>query len=66
MLSFLLQPYPAGESDLKKAIFQSILIGIFVAFVLIVFQPFGSYNWHHPYKSLILLGYGGVASVTTF
>ncbi len=46
--------------------YQSLLVGLFVTFVLVVFQPFGSYNWSHPYKVLILAGYGGVAACTTF
>jgi hypothetical protein len=39
---------------------------LFVTFVLVVFQPFGSYNWQHPYKVLILSGFGMEALVTTF
>lgn len=66
MLSFLRQPYPAGDHLLPKALRQALLIGLFVAFVLVVFQPFGSYNWQHPYKVLILSGYGLVAALTTF
>ncbi|QHT69522.1 LytTR family transcriptional regulator [Rhodocytophaga rosea] len=66
MLSFLRQPYPIDEPKLTRVILQSLLVGIFVAFVLIVFQPFGSYNWQHAYKILILMGYGAVASFTTF
>ena len=46
--------------------YQALLVGLFVTFVLVVFQPFGSYNWSHPYKMLILAGYGWVAALTTF
>ncbi len=66
MLSFLQQPYPLSDPNLKKAVIQSLLVGLFVTFVLVVFQPFGSYNWQHPYKVLILSGFGMVASVTSF
>jgi hypothetical protein len=47
-------------------VYQALLVGLFVTFVLVVFQPFGSYNWSHPYKVLILAGYGAVAALTTF
>ncbi len=64
--AFLRQPYPADDPDLAKANWQSLLIGLFVAFVLVVFQPFGSYNWQHPYKVFLLSGYGVVAALSTF
>jgi hypothetical protein len=66
MLNLLLQPYPIAESNLTKSLFQSLLTGIFVTFVLIIFQPFGAYNWQHTNKMLLLTGYGFVASITTF
>lgn len=65
MLSFFRQPFPIDEPNLVRVLLQSVMIGAFVTFVLIVFQPFGSYNWQHSYKNIILLGYGGVASLTT-
>jgi hypothetical protein len=66
MLNLLLQPFPINEPGFSKSLFQSLLIGIFVTFVLIVFQPFGAYNWQHANKMLLLAGYGFVASITTF
>ncbi|WP_210489639.1 LytR/AlgR family response regulator transcription factor [Rufibacter aurantiacus] len=66
MLSFLRQPYPLSELTLSKSVFHSLLFGFIIAFSLIVFQPFGSYNWHHPSKNPILAGYGVVAAVSVF
>lgn len=66
MFRFLQQPYPVNDSGLVRSVVQALLVGIFVAFVLIIFQPFGAYNWQHAYKLLILSGYGLVASLTTF
>ncbi len=34
------------------------MIAFSVSFMLIVFQPFGTKNFQHPYKTLILAGYG--------
>lgn len=61
MFSFFSQPYPTRDPRFSKAIVQAILSGFLIAFILVVFQPFGSYNWHHPYKNVILGGYGLVA-----
>ncbi|MEJ8758417.1 LytTR family DNA-binding domain-containing protein [Pontibacter sp. H259] len=63
MFSFLAQPYPARDPRFSKAILQALLSGFLIAFILIVFQPFGSYNWQHPYKNVILGGFGLVAVV---
>ncbi|WP_299817890.1 LytTR family DNA-binding domain-containing protein [uncultured Pontibacter sp.] len=65
MISFLRQPYPARDPRNSRALLQAILSGVLIAFILVVFQPFGSYNWHHPYKTLILAGYGLVAVVVS-
>lgn len=37
---------------------QNLLVGAFVAFVLIAFQPFGTADWEVPHKWLRLSGYG--------
>lgn len=60
------QPYPVDDGSLVKAVYQALLVGLFVTFVLVVFQPFGAYNWSHPHKVFILSGYGLVAALTTF
>ncbi|MBA9076052.1 MULTISPECIES: LytTR family DNA-binding domain-containing protein [Rufibacter] len=66
MFSFFRQPYPLNELTLSRSLFLSFLFGGIIAFSLIVFQPFGSYNWHDPSKNLILGGYGGVAALSVF
>lgn len=60
MLRFFQQPYPFG-GNLRKKMLQNVLIGGFVAFFLLAFQPFGTANWHSPYKVWYLLGYGLVS-----
>lgn len=57
MLKILFQPYPY-ISDVKSNIRFHLWIGLFVAFFLIVFQPFGSDLWITEYKFLKLFGYG--------
>ncbi|WP_299760229.1 LytTR family DNA-binding domain-containing protein [uncultured Pontibacter sp.] len=61
MFSLLSQPYPSRDPRFSRAFLQALLSGFLISFILIVFQPFGSYNWHHPYKNVILAGYGVVA-----
>jgi LytTr DNA-binding domain len=62
MPSFLHQvrstPYPWPSWSLYLRVLASI--GASVAFILVVFQPFGSGSMAHPYKYAILAGYGGV------
>ena len=41
------------------------IVGFFVFFILLVFQPFGTYDFSMANKSLFLLGYG-VISATTY
>ena len=36
----------------------AFMIGFTVSFILMVFQPFGTANFQHPQKNLILAGYG--------
>ncbi|WP_192825202.1 LytTR family DNA-binding domain-containing protein [Rufibacter sp. LB8] len=55
-----------SELTLSRTLVLSVLFGVIIAFTLIVFQPFGSYNWHDPSKNLILAGYGLVAAVSVF
>lgn len=40
-----------------------ILIALSVIFILTIFQPFGTAEFNHPYKRLLLAGYGGVIFV---
>jgi hypothetical protein len=60
MLKFLYQPYPF-ETDIKKHYKHHFFIGCFIAFFLIVIQPFGTSIWETDYKLLKLLGYGLVS-----
>jgi glucan phosphoethanolaminetransferase (alkaline phosphatase superfamily) len=57
MLKFLTQPYPFDISN-KSNWRRNALIGLFVASFLIIFQPFGTNNWHDEYKIIKLAGYG--------
>ncbi|QHL87998.1 LytTR family transcriptional regulator [Nibribacter ruber] len=66
MLSFFKQPFPVSELNLSKTLGLSLLFGAMIAFCLVVFQPFGSYNWHSPTKNLVLSGYGLVAAFSVF
>lgn len=62
MLSFLNKPYPHTDNTQKNLI-ASLLIGVFVAFFLIVFQPFGLSQWEDEHKFMKLAGYGMVSCV---
>lgn len=61
MLAVLREPYPARDPRYSRALVQALLSGGMIAFILVLFQPFGSYTWQHPYKIPILAGYGLVA-----
>ncbi len=54
--SYIHQPYPLSENRWKPI----ISISLFVAVFMLIFQPFGLVNLQHPYKTLLLAGYGGV------
>ncbi len=63
MFSFLNQPISlitAWPAILKRY----SLVGLFVAFFLIVFQPFGTANVQIPNKSLFLSGYGWITFIS--
>lgn len=62
IIRFLKQPYPFEVAS-QRIIKQNALIGCFVALFLIVFQPFGTEDWHDEYKVIKLLGYGLIAFV---
>ena len=59
---FFKQPYPMAAT-LNRSLWTNFLIGCFVAFFLIVFQPFEIGIWKTDLKWLKLLGYGLVAFV---
>jgi DNA-binding LytR/AlgR family response regulator len=60
MLPFLTKPYPYNPLSLKD-ILSNFLIGCFVAFFLLVFQPFEISLWETPYRFLKILGFGLVS-----
>lgn len=39
---------------------EALFFGFFIFFFLIVFQPFGTYNFEHEHKVLLLMVYGGI------
>ncbi len=51
-----LKPYPV--TGIKNQLFIGAVIGLFISFILIVFQPFGTYNFKIKNKFLFLFGYG--------
>ncbi|WP_336702120.1 LytTR family DNA-binding domain-containing protein [Chryseobacterium indologenes] len=56
MFSFTAYPYPKSES-FKEIFVSSLGAGIAVYLFLIIFQPFGTENFQHPYKFLLLFPY---------
>lgn len=61
-MNFLRTPYPLYRAG-KVWVVLSLLSGVFIAFFLIIFQPFGTYNFQHPNKTLFLTGYGLITTV---
>lgn len=41
--------------SVKAAFVEALFLGFFIFFFLIVFQPFGTYNFEHEYKGLLLM-----------
>ncbi|MGX5685088.1 LytTR family transcriptional regulator DNA-binding domain-containing protein [Chryseobacterium cucumeris] len=56
MFSFTAYPYPKSES-FKEIFVSSLGAGIAVYLFLIIFQPFGTENFQHPYKFVLLFPY---------
>jgi len=54
------RPHPFYENT-KLILIRSFIIGAVVAFILIVFQPFGTESFEHPYKNTYLAGHGLIA-----
>lgn len=57
------EPYPFDES-FKRAFLSAIFFGTFVFVFLRFFEPFGLSNYHSDQKTIKLLGYGIVTSIT--
>ncbi|WP_343829865.1 LytTR family DNA-binding domain-containing protein [Psychroflexus lacisalsi] len=56
----LLSRYPTLRNN-KEMCYSALVISVLVYFFLAVFQPFGTYNFHHTYKYVILLAYPLIA-----
>lgn len=56
MFSFTAHPYPKSES-FKEIFISSLGAGAAVYLFLIIFQPFGTENFQHPYKFVLLFPY---------
>lgn len=63
MLKIFQQPYPFGEKSNTKLLLQSIGEGTFIALFLILFQPLGVSDWHHPNKIWYLACYGLITAL---
>ncbi len=63
MFQFLAQPYPREQRNVRPWLLTSAGAGLFVAFFLIVFQPFGASEYDDPRKPLQLGGFGVVTFV---
>ncbi|AZA79020.1 LytTR family transcriptional regulator [Chryseobacterium sp. G0186] len=57
--------YPKSKS-VKEILISSLAAGILVYLFLIIFQPFGTENFHHPYKYIILFPYTLIFGVSFF
>lgn len=60
--SWFSTPFPRPGYKLYFSI--ALVTGFSIAFILNVFQPFGTYNFKHSYKVLILTGYGVVTTLS--
>ena len=47
----------------EKFILFSLLAGLFVALFLIIFQPFGLFEWQHSHKLLVISGFGIITAL---
>lgn len=59
---YLYQPYPVLINKWKIIIPASAFVAIFI----LIFQPFGLSEYHSIYKTIVLLGYGGVTFLALF
>lgn len=55
-------PFP--RPSIKIYLIAAVITGFSIAFILNVFQPFGTDRFDHPNKTLILTGYGIVAALS--
>jgi hypothetical protein len=57
--------YPTYNSEKENAI-SAIIVAILVYLFLVLFQPFGTYNYVHTNKYLLLVPYAIIAFVSFF
>ncbi|KFF21334.1 LytTR family DNA-binding domain-containing protein [Chryseobacterium sp. JM1] len=65
MFSFAAYPFPKSDSY-KEILVSSMVAGLLFYIFLIVFQPFGTENFHHQYKYLLLFPYSLIFGVAFF
>jgi hypothetical protein len=49
---------PIGLPDRKRLLYETLFLSTYTFLFLLVFQPFGTFEYSHPYKILQLAGYG--------
>lgn len=57
------QPYPVPNNSARAVLLKGLAMGVFIALVLIVFQPFGTAEAEIKNKNLFLSGYGLIVAV---
>jgi len=55
---------PFLRPNYKVYLSIALFVGACISFILIFFQPFGTHNFTHPHKNLILFGYGFVVTTS--
>lgn len=65
MFSFAAYSYPKSESY-QEILVSSAAAGILIYLFLIIFQPFGTENFHHQYKYLLLFPYSVIFGLAFF
>ncbi|WP_080777763.1 LytTR family DNA-binding domain-containing protein [Chryseobacterium phocaeense] len=65
MFSFAAYSYPKSESY-QEILVSSAASGILIYLFLIIFQPFGTENFHHQYKYLLLFPYSVIFGLAFF
>ncbi|SFN49373.1 transcriptional regulator, LytTR family [Chryseobacterium oleae] len=65
MLSFAAYSFPKSDSY-KEILVSSMVAGLLFYIFLIVFQPFGTENFHHQYKYLLLFPYSFIFGIAFF
>jgi hypothetical protein len=64
-MNFLTQPYPF-EFHFKKDLFRHFSVGFAIGLFLIVFQPFGAWQWHNTYKIVHFSMFGAISFLVSF